>query len=158
MAKSVIRRRAWAGRFFFLALLLGAATGLFIAFFNVQSWQDHVLRWAFEHEQYALAVHVVERSYGGLSWREWAAVGIAGTSTLLAFWFLLSLLTAWRLRTVPYLRSAVREQQGNWGLLTVLGAIAALPLLIALIGIMVGIGMAASDSGHSHDAGDIKGL
>lgn len=139
----------------FLALLVGTATGLFIAFFHTQGWQDQVIRWAQEHKKSEIALHVTQGSYAGTSWRQWAAIGVVGTAILMLGWLLLSASVALPLRNVPHLRGAVREEdERRWGrMLTILGVIAVIPVAIAILATLA----AAGSGGHHHDARDIDG-
>ena len=155
-AHLIIRRRAWAGRWFALAVLLGSASSLLIAFYETNGWRQRVLEWSVRHGYYDLAVQVNSGTWGGLTWREWSGVGIAAASVLLFFWLALSLSAAWKMRSVPGLERLVRaEQEHMLGFWSIVGALALIPLFIIVVAAIAG---AASSSGHHHDARDIDGL
>ena len=84
-SQPVLTRQSWSDRFFFLAILLAIPTGLLIYFFETSDWRNRTLRWAFEHEQFSIAVRIAEGSYAGIRWDGWAAIGVALVATLVYF-------------------------------------------------------------------------
>lgn len=137
LARSVIRRQSWAAFLLFLAFWLGTATGLFIAFFESDSWQQSLLAWAGQNGYAAVIPYVLEGSCAGLTWQEWAAIGVGATALLLAISVLLRRNSAGKMNRVPGLRAAVRaerQRQRGQGLAIigiVLVGVLLLPLLIA---------------------------
>lgn len=151
LARSVIRRQGWATLLLFLACCLGTATGLFVAFFENDSWQQWLLTWAQQHEHSEVISHVAERSYAGITWQEWAAIGAGGTVLLLSGWLLLRRSIARKMNSVPGLREAVqaeRQRQREQAL-----ALVGILLLVALlIPLLIAIGMWVRD--HDWDDWD----
>jgi len=155
-ARLIIRRRAWAGRWFVLSALLAAASSLLIAFYETNGWRQRVLEWCVRHEYYDLAVQVNSGAWGGLTWNQWSAVGMIGAAILLSLWLVLSLSAAWKMRSIPGLERLVKaEQEHMLGFWSIVGALALIPLFIIIVAAIAG---AAGSSGHHHDARDIDGL
>ena len=152
MARSVIRRQGWGGRLLFFAASLGTATGLFIALFKNDSWQEALLHWSWEHQYAGIIVHVTAGSYAGLTWQEWSAVGAAATALLLAAWLLLRGSIAAKMTAVPGLRQAVRaeRQRQREDAFALLGCL----LLLLLIPAAIAWGASHQDHGHWDDWDD----
>jgi len=149
LARSVIRRQRWARLLLLLACCLGTATGLLVTFFKNDSWRQWLLTWAWEHECSEVIAHVVEGSYAGITWQEWAAIGAGTTAVLLAIWVLMGRNIARKMNSIPGLREAVqaeREQQHE----VVLGLLVLLLLAVFLIPLLIAIGMSARDHHCSH--------
>ncbi len=141
-----IARQGRAGLFLFLALVLGIATGLFIAFFQIKAWQDALLLWAWEHHHAGIVVAVADGSWH-LTWKQWAAIGSACTALLLIGWFTLQHGVALRMQQVPGLRSAVRAERER----RTREAVMLVGCLLALILLPFAIAWGAS---HHHDDDD----
>ncbi len=153
LAQSVVRRRAWACRFLFVAVMFGTLAGSLVTFFQRDDWQDWVILWTYRHEQYDVTVAVATGSWGGLSWEAWATVGFAMSAAFVLFWALLSVSAARKERSMPGLKFVVKaEQDERWGALKVLGILAVIPAIIVVLGLFIGVAAAASgDGSHHHD-------
>jgi len=105
-----IARQGRASLLFLLALCLGTATALLIAFFQINGWQGALLAWAWDHEHAGVILAVAEGSWH-LTWKQWAAVGAGATGLLLGGWFMLQRSVAQRMREVRGLRAAVHAER-----------------------------------------------
>ncbi len=63
------------------ALLGGASVCLWL-FFQIDDWQGQVIRWAWRHEYWGIAVSVRTGAYADISWAHWAIGGAAVAATL----------------------------------------------------------------------------
>lgn len=134
--RAVLRIQGWATFALWLALLLGTATGLFIAFFQYDPWRARAFEWALEQQQHEFAVHILTGEWLNLDWKAWATIGVAGTGTL----GLLGLGGYKRcssmMRDIPGLATAVRQERSRrneqkWALVGCLLILLFLPFVIA---------------------------
>jgi hypothetical protein len=150
-ARSIIRRRAWAGRFLTLAVLLSIATTLLVLFYETDQVRMDVMRWAWDEGYYAFFQHVAEGSWGGRTWQEWCAIGYTGAAGLGVLWLLFAASAVGSIRAVPGMRRIVQEHEANsWGIAKIIGVIAIIPIVIALFAIFAAAAGAASGS-HDDD-------
>lgn len=152
LARGVMRRQAWAGRSLTLAIFLGLASGALVWFFETNGARDALLRWAYQHERWDLAVRVATGTYAGYTWRQWATWGGAGAGFLWAVWLLLSWRAETRMHVTPGLRARVKEEReaAGWGFGTVLGAILIIPLIILFFGVIVAAAAAFANDERDH--------
>ncbi len=132
--------QGWATLAFWLCLLLGAATGLFVTFFSRDDWRVNALDWSVEHDQPSLHRAIASEQWLDMNWETWATIGLAGTATL----GLLGIRGFWRsgrlLKEIPGLASVVAEerrkrQENAWALMGCM-------LLLLFLPVAVLVGMA----------------
>lgn len=134
--RAVLRIQGWASTALWLAVLLGVATGLFITFFQYDSWRTEAFEWALEEDQHEIAAHILTGKWMNLQWQEWAAIGAVGTGTLLLLGIGGYRRCGTMMREIPGLASAVREErkrrnEEKWALVGCLLILLFLPFVIA---------------------------
>ncbi len=145
-ARRVVTVQGWASLCLLLAVPLLIASSIFITFFAHDEWRQAGIAWAVEEGQLELARAISEGSFGGKEWSFWAAAGLGVAGVLLYLWWVLRSWAVNRIKSMPGLAGAVRDErdrrnQEKWKAVGLALVIFLIPLLIA---------SAFSHSGHHH--------
>lgn len=134
-ARRMTGRLNWANFVLFLAILVAVPTALLIYFYETTQWRDEALRWAYREEQYGIAVRIAEGSWAGVTWQDWAWIGVLIVGGLLVVWAALRGSAQRQLKLRPELRdhiNAARAERTEQAL-ALIGCLLIIPLILIII-------------------------
>jgi hypothetical protein len=110
-ANNVIGLQSWSAFALRLAILVLIPTALLIAFFHNDEWQTTAIDWANEQEYHELATVIIEGRYESIDWTFPAGMGFVISGFFAYLWWSGSSRARARMRSIPGLRSAVKEER-----------------------------------------------